>query len=295
VVAAQEAKAEGLENKTEEEKEADDKVIEDAETAAEEASDAYDEEAAKFLELDDQITEMNPGLAAGATVDDIATNFENGKRVFLTSEVNAQSSYLGFELLNVKLGAQKAIWQAINATDNADANDDRVKADALSIKAIDDYETYITDKLLKGCAELEAGEAKTNCTTEWKIGAEKHNFKAVSAQYNVDYLKAEIAQAETIYVVDKTDGTTAEKEANEKVGAYLDFMKSQRDEANSYLMQASQGVVASENSMMSLWIFVSIMAVIALAGTYVACKQCRDEKRKEKEAHATKAAAYENE
>jgi len=41
-------------------------------------------------------------------------------------------------------------------------------------------------------------------------------------------LKAEIAQAETLYDSNKTTGTTAEKEANEKLGAYLEFMKSQK-------------------------------------------------------------------
>jgi len=86
---------------------------------------------------------MNPGLADGATVDDIAASFADGKRVFLTSEVTLESSYLGFRLFSEKLTEQKTRWGAINETDVADQNEDRVKADALSISAIGDFEGYI--------------------------------------------------------------------------------------------------------------------------------------------------------
>ena len=55
-------------------------------------------------------------------------------------------------------------------------------------------------------------------------------------------------------------------------------------------MQASQGLVASENSMMSLWIFVGVMSVIALVGLFIAYKQCKDDAQKQKDLDDAKEA-----
>jgi len=56
-------------------------------------------------------------------------------------------------------------------------------------------------------------------------------------------------------------------------------------------MQASQGLVASENSMMSLYIFVGVMSVIALVGSFIAYKQCKENESKQKEIDDAKEKA----
>ena len=233
----------------------------------------------KVQELNAKITEMNPGLPSGATVDTIKTTLANDKRVFLTSEVNADSTYLGFELFYAKLGEQLGIWGTIKASED---DEDRNKANDLAISTIENYQSYINSTLLFPCTQKENATAIEECEENFKVGSEKHNLKLATAQYNKDYLTAEIAQAQTLYDANMTEDD-ADYEENAKLGDYLEFMNGQKDEANSYLMQASQAVTAKENSMTSLWIFVSIMSVIALAGSGIAYKQCKDDAEKERE------------
>ena len=94
-----------------------------------------------------QINTLNPGLEEG-TVEKIKEKLVAGKRLFLASEVNSNSTYSAFSNFQSKLEVQTRLWEGVTWDPESPEGDN---ASQLALKAIADFSTFISESLLESC------------------------------------------------------------------------------------------------------------------------------------------------
>jgi len=169
------------------------------------ASDALAEVSGEVRDKDTEVT--NKGLAVALaqksigndpTTDEVLELLTNGiGSLFKVPEVVKDSSYAQFDLWDANLKACEKYWGQLRVKDETEANNtsnpkkhvyaDRVKADDAAIKACNDFETFISESVLKPWVKKAADDSKTEAeVTLDDFPVEE--FQSAEAQYIHDFL-----------------------------------------------------------------------------------------------------------
>jgi hypothetical protein len=202
------------------------------------ASDALAEVSGKVRDKDTEVT--NKGLAVALaqksigndpTTDEVLALLTNGiGSLFKVPEVVKDSSYAQFDLWDANLKACEKYWGQLRVKDETEANKtssadkdiyaDRVKADDAAIKACKDFETFISESVLKPWKKKAADDSKTEAEVNLGDDFPVEEFQSAEAQYIHDFLIAEDMQATTMLQLKKSDAPI-----KAKLEAVLEEMK----------------------------------------------------------------------
>lgn len=125
--------------------------------------------------------------------------------------------------------------------------EDRIKADDLALKAIIDYNA----KCIIVTPDSEEDKAK---------------YEVAEAQYMADCLKANIAQATTLMVID----TDKAEDYKKYITAMKKFAAARNDNLNKKTSEVGGGGLS--------WMIYGLMAVISVIVIVVGVKKCKDKK-----------------
>jgi len=120
--------------------------------------------------------------------------------LFKVPEVVKDSSYASFDLWDANLKACEKYWGQLKVKDQTEADNnssavkdiyaDRVKADDAAIKACKDFETFVSESVLKPWKKKAADASKTEAEVGLGDDFPLEEFRSAEAQYIHDFLKS---------------------------------------------------------------------------------------------------------